>query len=348
MVSHYILPNLLALLQPDDTRTNPHAYELDTRFTRWLDSLALDMDFIETLKQIQMPVLISYAYPEASSDQLSVCLDYLTLAFIFEEITDNTSSSQSRRWADVYMDMYRRTSSVPSKSVFEETGHPLFPIMTSLANNVMSSLDPIFHESFIAENLASVQAIVQEAIEREVDAPSRQPRTLKAYYTNRLASVGLMPFLILAQWTGGIRLPAFLQNSPSMWVMSQAAVEMVFLANDIYSFKKEKMASATQNNVISVIIQDPSTRICEGDLQGSFHYSSRLFQEALARFRSHKETLMGNPVLAEQNHDIEILNTFSQAMMDCVVGNIRWSMVCGRYDVFECEKARDACEVAMT
>lgn len=95
----------------------------------------------------------------------------------------------------------------------------------------MSSLEPIFHESFVAENTTSVQAIVQEAINREVDAPSRQPRTLGAYYINRLATIGLMPFLILAQWTGDIRLPAFLQESPSFQSMSQAAVEMVFLAN---------------------------------------------------------------------------------------------------------------------
>ncbi|KAF4597376.1 terpene cyclase [Pleurotus pulmonarius] len=345
MASQYRLPNLLALCETDDIRTNPRFHELDMEFNQWLDSLTLDAAFVETLKQIQMPVLISHAYPGASLDHLRTCLDYLTLAFIFEEITDNTSSSQSQRWADIYMDMYRRTSSVSSNSVLEETGHPLFPVMTSLANNVMSSLEPIFHESFIAENLASVQAIVQEAIDREVDTPSRQPRTLKAYYTNRLATVGLMPFLILAQWTGGIRLPVFLQDSLSVQEMSQAAIEMVFLSNDIYSFKKEKMAGATQNNVITAIIQDPLTSICEGDLQGSFDYSKRLFQEALARFLTHKELLLEN-VSDHKGCSIEV-NKLSQAMMDCVVGNIKWSMVCRRYAVFGCEQARNANEVVI-
>lgn len=91
-----------------------------------------------------MPILISYAYPEASLDRLKTCLDYLTLAFIFEEITyvwayypntlthsnfrEKTSSTQSQRWADLYMDMYRRTPSVHPE--LEEVENPLFPIMT--------------------------------------------------------------------------------------------------------------------------------------------------------------------------------------------------------------------------
>lgn len=107
------------------------------------------------------------------------------------------------------------------------------------------------------------------------------------------------------------------------------------------------MAGATQNNVITVIIQDLSTGICEGDLQGSFDYSNKLFQEALARFGTHKEALMESIVSAQEIDGIDTLNTFSQAMIDCVVGNIKWSMVCRRYAVFECEQARKACEVAM-
>lgn len=47
MASHYRLPNLLALFELGDTRTNPHAYELDAQFTRWLDTLALDMGVVE-------------------------------------------------------------------------------------------------------------------------------------------------------------------------------------------------------------------------------------------------------------------------------------------------------------
>ncbi|KDQ24607.1 hypothetical protein PLEOSDRAFT_161354 [Pleurotus ostreatus PC15] len=339
MASHYRLPNLLALFDANGARVNPRFHKLDSQFNQWLDSLALDTGFVETLKQIQMPVLISHAYPEASLDQLRTCLDYLTLAFIFEEITENTSSSQSQRWADLYMGMYRGTASVLSNIVPEETDHPLFPVMTSLAQNVMLSLEPLFHESFIAENLASVQAIVQEAIDREVDPPSRQPPTLEAYYINRLATVGVMPFLILAQWTGGIRLPVSIQDSHSVQTMSQAAVEMVFLANDVYSYKKEKMAGATQNNVITVIIGDPSTGICEGDLQGSFDYSERLFQDALSRFYTHREMLL--EIVSDQQNYTADIDKFSRAMMDCVVGNIKWSMVCKRYAVFECEQARN-------
>ncbi|KAJ8692727.1 hypothetical protein PTI98_010014 [Pleurotus ostreatus] len=148
-----------------------------------------------------------------------------------------------------------------------------------------------------------------------------------------------MPFLILAQWTGGIRLPVSIQDSHSIQTMSQAAVEMVFLANDVYSYKKEKMAGATQNNVITVIIGDPSTGICEGDLQGSFDYSERLFQDALSRFYTHREMLL--EIVSDQQNYTADIDKFSRAMMDCVVGNIKWSMVCKRYAVFECEQARN-------
>ncbi len=105
------------------------------------------------------------------------------------------------------------------------------------------------------------------------------------------------------------------------------------------------MAGATQNNVITAIIQDPLTSICEGDLQGSFDYSKRLFQEALTRFLTHKELLLEN-VSDHKGYSIEV-NKLSQAMMDCVVGNIKWSMVCRRYAVFGCEQARNANEVVI-
>ncbi|KAJ8509156.1 hypothetical protein ONZ45_g8660 [Pleurotus djamor] len=225
--SQYRLPNLL----------NPYFYELDTSFNDWLTSLDIDPRTRIILEKIQMPVLICYAYPDATLFQLKACLNYLILAFIFEEITDTTTADQSQRWADIYIDMYRGDSS--KHDGCPEAEHPLFPVMARLADSVMTSLTSTYHEDFIYENLLSVRGIVQEAIDR--DSPTLQKKkTLKSYYENRHATVGLVPFLILAQWVHEMNLPTDDMSRHAIGEMSKATVEMVFLANDIYSFKKRK------------------------------------------------------------------------------------------------------------
>ncbi|KAJ8483493.1 hypothetical protein ONZ45_g14582 [Pleurotus djamor] len=339
--SQYRLPDLLSLFPHSKTCpqssniSNPYFYELDTSFNDWLASLDIDPRTRITLDKIQMPVLICYAYPDATLFQLKACLNYLILAFIFEEITyvclvtfvmpsplelngptllsDTTTADQSQRWADIYIDMYRGDSS--KHDGCPEAEHPLFPVMERLADSVMTSLTSAYHEDFIYENLLSVRGIVQEAIDR--DSPTLQKKkTLKSYYENRHATVGLVPFLILAQWVHEMNLPTDDMSQHAIGEMSKATVEMVFLANDIYSFKKEKLANDTQNNVITVIMNDDSTGVSSKDLQASFKYSNYLFREAFLRLCQYDKVLHKNTsISAEQRPSVE---RYKQAMMDCI------------------------------
>jgi len=100
------------------------------------------------------------------------------------------------------------------------------------------------------------------------------------------------------------------------------------LLQDIYSFKKELADIGALNNIITVIQKDPTTQHL--DLQGRFDHAGNLFKAALDRFNACRDALPG---FGDDETDRQVAS-FADGLVDWVLGNIEWSIVNHRYNVF--------------
>ncbi|KAG6843569.1 hypothetical protein H0H93_000617, partial [Arthromyces matolae] len=112
--------------------------------------------------------------------------------------------------------------------------------------------------------------------------------------------------------------------------LEEQTIDLVALANDLYSYKKEFYESGAHHNYITYALGDSSTGLQKDDRQGAIDYTCRTFSEILADFQRRVEALpsFGN------GEDGKIA-LYVGVMLDLVVGNIQWSLVCARYRHFE-------------
>jgi len=81
------------------------------------------------------------------------------------------------------------------------------------------------------------------------------------------------------------------------------------------------------NNIITVIQNDPTTQHL--DLQEAIYHAGSLFQAALNRFNTCRDSLPG----FDDETDRQVA-AFADGLVDFMSGNIEWSLVNQRYKVF--------------
>lgn len=98
--------------------------------------------------------------------------------------------------------------------------------------------------------------------------------------------------------------------------------------------KKEFDDDGAINNIITVIQKDPTTQHL--DFQGRIDHAGELFQVALDRFNACRCTLPG---FGNEETDRQVA-AFADGLVDWVSGNIEWSIINHRYNVFMNEDDR--------
>ncbi|KAG6330855.1 hypothetical protein ID866_8237 [Astraeus odoratus] len=135
----------------------------------------------------------------------------------------------------------------------------------------------------------------------------------------------------------GLGLSRELLEHPAIKGMELEAVDTVFITNDVYSYKKELKDGGAFQNLLTVLLKDPSAGC--SDIQQAINYASDLFNEAMDRFNAHRTALpRDNPQLIE----------YTNAMVDGLVGSIEWQAVSPRYKVFETEEDKVRCLLRLT
>nr|GAT46221.1 predicted protein [Mycena chlorophos] len=172
-----------------------------------------------------------------------------------------------------------------------------------------------------------------EAIDRESGV---EQTSLETYVQTRRKSIGAMPFHALDLWISKLDIPDEVLQNPHLQEMVDGAVDLVALANDVYSYRKEYLEDGAKHNFVTVAMHDPGTGIKPGEIQAAIDYTVERFKATLSRLEELKRTLpsLDTPGLGPE------LERYAELMMDSVAGNIEWSVVCKRYALFEDDDAR--------
>lgn len=249
-----------------------------------------------------MPLLAALAWPQASSKELRAILDYMTISFMLEELTDRCSSevanNNSELWIDVLQD----------PQVGKGHRHPFIKLMSKqMAARLKDAVDPYHWPEFIQSNAEFAKNTIQEALDREASKDITATRCIASYMIMRRETITLM------RSTGRLYLPRHVLQHLVVAEMENNALDMVYIANlfqDIYSFKKERGDNGALNNIITVIHKDPTTQYL--DLQERFNHAGKLFHVALDRFSTCRDAL---PSFDDEETNRQVA-AFSDGLMD--------------------------------
>ncbi|KAF7353102.1 hypothetical protein MVEN_01278300 [Mycena venus] len=328
------IPDLLDLVSDYHKPLNPNFDVLDAGFLKWIEGASfLSTSHKKAWKHAELPLLIARVFPDADAAHLQVCLENMMMFLILEQLTDTPATSVvSKKWADEFVEALQQAEAPQTKKEGPAA------ILQHLGTKVISAIDPPYRPGYIASNVLLAEGVVQEALDRE-QHDENNPISLETYLTTRRKSIGALPFHDLARWIWKLdSLPDRVLTNPHIQLMVQASVDMVLLANDIYSYRKEYLEDGARHNYVTVAMHDPITSIKAGDVQAAIDYTVGQFTATLARYKESKELLpFGDD--ADLSAKVE---RYAEIMMDSVAGNIEWSVACKRYSLFPDEAARKA------
>ncbi|KAG6334768.1 hypothetical protein ID866_4320 [Astraeus odoratus] len=261
-------------------------------YNEWVRS-TLGYFFSVEVYNAEMPLLAALAYPIASEQELRAILDYMTSSFMLEEMTVSINCEQRR----------------------------------GMVARMKSAIDPFHWPQFISSNVEFAKNTIREALDREASKDVHATRDIQSYMMTRRETIGTRPMFVLMRSTRRLYIPDEVLEHEVVADMENAALDAVYIANDIYSFKKEQGDNGALNNIITVIQKDPDT--CHLDLQGSIDYAGDLFKEVLDRFHSCRQRLP-----SVDNDMDRYLSAYADGLIDWMIGNIEWSMVNRRYKAF--------------
>ncbi|KAJ7122815.1 isoprenoid synthase domain-containing protein [Mycena epipterygia] len=328
------VPDLLALVSEYVKPLNSSFAELDVGFQKWVDDAAFLSPAHKTAwKHAELPLLIARAFPEADAAHLRVCLESMMMFLIVEQLTDTpATSTTSKKWAAEFVAALQNGAGPQPKKEGPAA------VLYHLGNKVITAMDAPYRPAYIASNVLLAEGIVQEALDRE-QHDETNPISLQTYLTTRRKSIGALPFHDLDRWIYKLDLPDHVLKNPHIEAMIEAAVDMVALGNDIYSYRKEYLEDGAKHNYVTVAMHDPSTSLQAGDIQAAIDYTVAQFSATLARYKENYALL---PSFADDTGLRAKVERYSELMMDSVAGNIEWSIACKRYSLFPDEAARKA------
>ncbi|KIJ16522.1 hypothetical protein PAXINDRAFT_176239 [Paxillus involutus ATCC 200175] len=319
----YRIPDLLALLpKKPGGDISPHFQEAKTGYNAWVNKTLGWLLAVEAYRA-ELPLLAALTCPLASCQELRAIINHLASVLILEKRTDRSSTTDvvdiSHLWVNTLRDSDPGTTS----------HYPLIEIMRrELVPVIKAVVDPFHWPQFIAANELYAESIAREALAREAHPNKDAASNCQSYTDMRRETIGTRPFFVLMRSIRGLYIPDHVLAHPLVEEMENIALEMIVIANDIYSFKKDYAHNRALDNLLTVTLSDPTIDCL--DLQARICYAAKLFRAALDRFHACRENL---PSFDDADLDRQV-SSYADGLIDCVVGNIEWCAVTRRYNTF--------------
>ncbi|AZQ74373.1 terpene cyclase [Streptomyces luteoverticillatus] len=191
-----------------------------------------------------MPLLAACGFPYAQGPALDLCADAMAFFFVFDDQFDGPLGQDPARAAAVsqqLIDIVHGTAPAPGADACSVAFADLWARCTDGAHPGW-----VARTAFEWEYYFATQA--HEAIGRLRGAPA----DMETYLQVRRGIAGTDLPLSLGERAAGVTVPASALHSPQLRIMRQAAIDVTFMCNDVYSLEKEE-ARGDMDNLVLVL-----------------------------------------------------------------------------------------------
>ncbi|KAI6125859.1 isoprenoid synthase domain-containing protein [Pisolithus croceorrhizus] len=321
----YRIPNLLARC-PRKTYpiNNANLAMLEEEHNRWVDSFPLFGDGERaTCKGGQIPLFASCCYPTADLETLHAVVSHMIALIFLDHANDTASVEEAEETATLFI------SAFDDPFAGLESTDRFVRLISSLASRTTTVIGEAHRADCRQANIAFARATVQEAVDRRTTEADKVKLTLEAYIPTRRNSVAAPVFLVYARAISGLKAFTELRDDTIVKALELAVVDIFIISNDILSYKKELKGDGAAHNILTILMDDPSTAC--SDLQEAVDCAADLFNQTLDRFTEYRSKL---------RRDNPQLLAYTNAMVDLFAGVIEWQLLSTRYNVFESDEDR--------
>ncbi|THU83075.1 putative terpene cyclase [Dendrothele bispora CBS 962.96] len=294
MAIQFRLPDILRSW-PWPRAVNPHAEECE----KVMAQKTLQFEFFPSKMQdglCQAAIhLASLAYPTFSKAQLQVAVDLMFVFAIFDECSDQMDAASVKIWADIIMDVLRMPETPRSKD------EPMIGrLVQSFWLNAVQNMTRSARKQFIEEFDAYTRSVTEQAKDRD----NLIIRSVESYLEIRRDDLGAKPAFALILMDQDI--PENVLNSGQLHSLRSYTIDMLTLANDVYSYNVEQ-SKGDNHNIVSIIMAQENL-----DIQQALERVSVMHANLAAEFLHVYETVCSESN-AEAKQYVDGLGTWIRA-----------------------------------
>ncbi|KAF7374173.1 Terpene cyclase [Mycena sanguinolenta] len=300
---------------------NPYDHEAEAEVTSWI------RDF-QRISPARLPPavtrvatsLASWAYPYATLYDLRSCGDMLLVFHIIDDYTDKLDAEVIKSICDTIMDAMEN----PDRPLPEGEMSVVPEFARQFWQRASLNAPKAARERFLKAYRQYLDATMQEAQHRSTSHNC----TPDEYMSIRRGSISSGPCFALVEISLGLDLPHEVMEHPAVISLTRDASDIIILANDLVSYKKEVLANSAEFNLLTIL-----TVHYHKDLAGAVQWISDRNDEAVERFLALRDDVHNHKSgVPSWGEDIDMqLDKYINGIAYWIRGNDEWSFICERY-----------------
>ncbi|KAJ6569121.1 isoprenoid synthase domain-containing protein [Mycena capillaripes] len=319
-MSVYHLPNTLRnwpwqrMVHPD---YHVAKRECETWATRFKVSSIPDMERGRVASGSSL--LASHFYPIGTLYNLRSVCDLMHTFWVIDDATDKLDAASARSFCDAIFNAIQYPNQPPPEEYAVEAA-----IAREFWQRASVTAPVACQERFINAWRMYLDGTAEQAARREI----KYICTLDEYFAHRRRDIGADPCYAFIEITLELDLPREVMDHRAVISINQDATDMIILANDMCSYKKEAMANEADNNIVTVLMTRNQT-----DIAGAMQWISDRHDELVEHFFAIRDDILGhrNGIPAwGPNIDTQI-EKYIDVLGRLVRANDQWMFECGRY-----------------
>ncbi|ESK87997.1 hypothetical protein Moror_10832 [Moniliophthora roreri MCA 2997] len=264
----------------------------------------------------EFELCMSYCYPQLDYEGLRAVVDWANILWYLDELTDTETGKDAGQTAEIVC----RTLRDPCYN----DGTSLCRMITDFRVNHLSRAGPETTRRFIEHCRKTFFAFSDEA---ELRA-RRVILSINDYLTLRRENGSVRNCFDLAECFMGLDLPESVYRLPDFRKAYEAAVDLVCLTNDVYSYNAEQARGYPSSNIMTVVMKEKGL-----GLQEASDYVGSLCRKLFDIFQASQREIQK----LAYNTDGASVNVLRDALRGLeayghwVRGNAEWSFETERY-----------------
>ncbi|KAF8142135.1 terpenoid synthase [Boletus edulis] len=262
------IPNVFARW-PWPRRINPNYAVVKEEADAWMTSFkAFSPKAQDVYNRCNFNLLACLGCPTASKEHVRSACDLMHLFFMFDEHSDRATPSEVWKQKEVIMDALRNPHTPRPER--EWIGGE---IARQFWERAIQNATAVAQKRFVRYLDEYLEAVVQESIDKE----NNRILDVESYIIARRRTSGVKPSITVVEL--GLDIPDEVMSHPALQEMIQAAVDMIALTNDIYSYNLERLRGDDFHNIITCVMKEYQT-----DVNGAMLWTEGFLLKAEERF----------------------------------------------------------------
>ncbi|KAF9030695.1 terpenoid synthase [Hymenopellis radicata] len=298
---------------------SPHYRAAQKESVAWLESFKPFSPAAQiAFNKCDFSLVCALTFPEASHVKLRSCCDLMHTFFTLDEYTDNLPTKEVIARCEATMDAILHVDKPrpEGESIIGEIARQFWKRASSFAP------EPV-KERFVKAWRIYLDSVIQQAERRS----SSYICTIDEYMLARRDNIGSDPSFAFLEISLNVCLPHEVMEHPAIASLNKDTSDMIVLANDMSSYKKEVLADDSDYNAVTVVMHNEKT-----DLAGALQWLSDRHDEIVEHFLRVRDDILNKRNFPTYGEDIDRqIALYINGLGQWIRGHDEWNFGSGRY-----------------